>query len=55
MFNYIHVLALAMFKLGLIQTTVTKSKEDNISHACKLIKEAAQNGANVVVLPVSYM
>ena len=35
--------------------TVTKNKEENVSCACKLIKEAAQNGVNVVVLPMNYI
>ena len=43
-----------MFKLRLIQMTVTKDKEENVSHACQLIKDAAKDGANMVVLPVSY-
>ena len=41
-----------MFKLGLIQMTVTKDKEENVSHACQLIKDAAKDGADMVVLPV---
>ncbi|KAK8547343.1 hypothetical protein V6N13_098055 [Hibiscus sabdariffa] len=39
------------FKIGLCQLTVTPDKERNIKHARKVIKEAAQKGAQLVVLP----
>ncbi|KAK8550393.1 hypothetical protein V6N12_039104 [Hibiscus sabdariffa] len=39
------------FKIGLCQLTVTPDKERNIKHARKAIKEAAQKGAQLVVLP----
>ena len=42
-----------MLKLGLIQMAVAKGKEENVSHACQLIKDAAKDGADMVVLPVS--
>ena len=44
-----------MFKLGLIQTTVTKDKEENARHVCQLIRNAVKDGADIVVLPVSYV
>ncbi|CAL1286154.1 unnamed protein product [Larinioides sclopetarius] len=38
-------------KLALIQCAVSPNKEKNLEKACALIKEAAQNGANLVCLP----
>jgi len=39
------------FKLALVQMSVGSSKPDNVSRAARLIKDAASNGAKVVVLP----
>ncbi|KAK8645058.1 hypothetical protein V6N13_118912 [Hibiscus sabdariffa] len=39
------------FKIGLCQLTVTPDKERNIKHARKAIEDAAQKGAQLVVLP----
>ncbi|KAL4269728.1 hypothetical protein GQ457_HM001170 [Hibiscus cannabinus] len=39
------------FKIGLCQLTVTPDKERNIKHARKAIQDAAQKGAQLVVLP----
>jgi len=39
------------FKIALIQLLVSASKQTNISHACKLISEAASQGARLIVLP----
>lgn len=39
------------FRLALVQLAVTASKQDNLTRAAKLIKEAASNGANIVALP----
>ncbi|KAE8714044.1 Omega-amidase NIT2 [Hibiscus syriacus] len=39
------------FKIGLCQLSVTPDKERNIKHARKAIEEAAQKGAQLVVLP----
>lgn len=41
------------FKIGLCQLPVTADKERNIRHARKSIEEAAQKGAQLVLLPVS--
>lgn len=41
------------FKLALIQLGGGADKAKNLSHAREKILEAAHNGANVVVLPVS--
>jgi len=39
------------FKLALCQLQVTADKEENITSATKAVKEAASNGANIIVLP----
>ncbi|KAK6236700.1 hypothetical protein SCA6_012037 [Theobroma cacao] len=39
------------FKIGLCQLSVTPDKERNIEHARKAIEEAAQKGAQLVLLP----
>ncbi|CAK9142922.1 unnamed protein product [Ilex paraguariensis] len=39
------------FKIGLCQLSVTADKERNIAHARKAIEEAAQKGAQLVLLP----
>lgn len=42
------------FKLALVQLgNVTADKTKNLAHTREKILEAAKNGANVVVLPVS--
>ncbi|KAF7149415.1 hypothetical protein RHSIM_Rhsim03G0230100 [Rhododendron simsii] len=41
----------ARFKIALCQLLVTADKERNIAHARKAIEEAAQKGAQLVVLP----
>jgi len=38
-------------KAALIQLLVTESKKDNVAHAAALIKEAADNGADIAILP----
>ncbi|KAL6458036.1 hypothetical protein MHYP_G00332660 [Metynnis hypsauchen] len=43
--------AMSKFRLGLVQLLVTKAKADNLQRACSLVKEAAGQGAKVVVLP----
>lgn len=43
----------AEFRLALVQLHVSKVKADNLSRARKLVKEAASQGAKMVVLPVS--
>jgi hypothetical protein len=40
------------FRLALIQLATTKDKQLNLRRARTLVREACQNGANVVVLPV---
>ncbi|XWS26454.1 hypothetical protein CRYUN_Cryun26dG0034000 [Craigia yunnanensis] len=40
-----------LFKIGLCQLSVTPDKERNIGHARKAIEEAAQKGAQLVLLP----
>lgn len=47
------VFPLFQFKIALCQLLVTADKERNIAHARKAIEEAAQKGAQLVVLPVS--
>ncbi|TYJ32539.1 hypothetical protein E1A91_A05G042200v1 [Gossypium mustelinum] len=42
---------LTKFKIGICQLAVTPDKERNIQHARKAIEEAAQKGAQLVVLP----
>ncbi|KAB2019781.1 hypothetical protein ES319_D07G020200v1 [Gossypium barbadense] len=42
---------LTKFKIGLCQLSVTPDKERNIKHARKAIEEAAQKGAQLVLLP----
>jgi len=39
-------------RLALIQLATTADKQTNLRRARALVKEASQNGANVVVLPV---
>ncbi|XP_026801421.2 omega-amidase NIT2 [Pangasianodon hypophthalmus] len=43
--------AMSKFRLAVVQLHVTKLKADNLSRAQKLVKEAAGQGAKVVVLP----
>lgn len=40
------------FKLALIQSAVGKDKAENIKHACEMIGDAVNGGANVVCLCV---
>jgi len=40
------------FKFAAIQLAVGKNKSDNLEHAKAMIKQAADNGAKVVALPV---
>ena len=44
---------LFQFKIGLCQFLVTDDKGRNIARARKAIEEAAQEGAQLVLLPVS--
>ncbi|PON71744.1 Carbon-nitrogen hydrolase [Parasponia andersonii] len=44
---YVYIL----FKIGLCQLSVTPDKERNVAHARKAIEEAAQRGAQLVLLP----
>ena len=39
--------------MALVQMAVGTNKADNIAKACKMIKEAASNGAKLISLPVS--
>lgn len=41
------------FRLAVVQLHVTKLKADNLNRAKRLVKEAASQGAKVVLLPVS--
>ncbi|KAK3575621.1 hypothetical protein QTP86_031499 [Hemibagrus guttatus] len=43
--------AMSKFRLAVVQLHVTKLKAENLSRAQKLVKEAAGQGAKVVVLP----
>ena len=40
------------FKLALVQMAVGADKAANVRRACHMVKEAVQNGAGMVVLPV---
>ena len=40
------------FKLALVQMAVGADKATNVRRACRMVKEAVQNGAGMVVLPV---
>ena len=40
-----------MMRIALIQMPVTASKTENINTACRKIREAAENGADIAVLP----
>ena len=40
------------FKLAMVQLAVGVDKAANVRRACQMIKEAVQNGAGMVVLPV---
>ena len=40
------------FKLALVQMAVGADKAANVRRACRMVKEAVQNGAGMVVLPV---
>ena len=44
---------LGRFRLGMVQMTVGADKASNLLRAGSLVKKAAMNGAQVVVLPVS--
>lgn len=41
-------------RVALCQLSVTKDRDANIDHAKKAIEKAADQGAQLVVLPVSY-
>ncbi|XP_030647276.1 omega-amidase NIT2 [Chanos chanos] len=43
--------AMSKFRLAVVQLHVSKVKADNLSRACRLVKEAAGQGAKVVILP----
>ena len=40
------------FKLALVQMAVGADKAANVRRACRMVKEAVQHGAGMVVLPV---
>jgi len=42
------------FRLAMVQMAVGKDKARNVQHACTLVRNAAQKGANMVVLPVRH-
>ena len=42
------------FRLAMVQMAVGKDKARNVQNACQLIRNAAQKGANMVVLPVRH-
>uniref|UniRef100_A0A8B9JRV5 omega-amidase n=1 Tax=Astyanax mexicanus TaxID=7994 RepID=A0A8B9JRV5_ASTMX len=46
-----YIFVLNRFRLAVVQLAVTKVKSDNLQRACSLVKEAAGQGAKVVVLP----
>lgn len=43
---------LAVLRIALIQMSVGSNKFENVKKACKLVKEAASKGAELVALPV---
>lgn len=40
------------FRVALVQLAVGKDKATNLSRAAEKVREASQNGANIVALPV---
>ncbi|XP_053310905.1 omega-amidase NIT2 [Spea bombifrons] len=43
--------AMAKFRIALVQLLVTSDKSDNLKRAYRLVKDAAQRGAQIVALP----
>jgi predicted amidohydrolase len=43
---------LRSFRIALIQIGVTANKAHNLANTTRMVREAARNGAHVVVLPV---
>ena len=52
LYSDFHCFFAGRFKLALIQLAVGADKAANIRRACQKVKEAVQNGAGMVVLPV---
>ncbi|GLT75968.1 hypothetical protein SLA2020_476560 [Shorea laevis] len=50
-FGFFLFLFLLQFKIGICQLPVTPDKERNMAHALKAIEEAAEKGAQLVLLP----
>ena len=48
-----HTAGLRQFRLALVQLAVGADKAANLQRASQKVKEAAENGAKVVALPVS--
>ena len=46
-------LGLHQFRLALVQLAVGADKAANLQRASRMVREAAENGAQVVALPVS--
>lgn len=49
LFLFVH-----QFKIALCQLSVTTDKERNIAHAQEAIEDAADKGAQLILLPVSF-
>lgn len=51
---YTYIFGVFQFKIALCQLAVTADKERNIAHARDAIMDAAEKGAQIVLLPVSF-
>jgi len=51
--THTHTVGLRKFRLALVQLAVGADKAANLQRASQKIREAAENGAQVVALPVS--
>ena len=51
--THTHAIGLRKFRLALVQLAVGADKAANLQRASQKIREAAENGAQVVALPVS--
>ena len=52
-YTHTHAVGLRKFRLALVQLAVGADKAANLQRASQKIREAAENGAQVVALPVS--
>ena len=45
----------SQFRIWLIQFEVSWEKEDNLQKATEMVQEAAEKGANVIILPEMFI